>query len=84
MAALSRAEELLVETDLSMAQIARRCGFSSASHFSKVYRDHTGQTPTEGRERLRRRRRHMEAGPLAGVAPSLTMAALGMSYVPQE
>ena len=76
-----KAEELLAETDLPMAEIARRCGFSSPSHLSKTFRDRCGQTPTEARERLRRRKRHVEAGPLAGVAPGLTMATLGMNYL---
>lgn len=79
-----KAEELLAETDLPMSEVARRCGFSSASHLAKTFRDRCGQTPTEARERLQRRKRHVEAGPLAGVAPGLTMAAMGMSYFPES
>ncbi len=79
-----KAEELLAETDLPMSEVARRCGFSSPSHLAKTFRDRCGQTPTEARERLRRRKRHVEAGPLTGVAPGLTMAALGMSYLPEN
>ena len=79
-----KAEELLAETELPMAESARQCGFSSPSHLSKTFRDRLGQTPTESRERLRRRKRHLAAGPLAGVAPGLTMAALGMSYLQES
>ncbi len=78
-----RAEELLADTDLPTAEIARRCGFSSPSHLAKTFRDRCGQTPTEVRERLRRRKRCLEAGPLSGVAPSFTMMAMGMSYPPE-
>ncbi len=43
-----------------------------------------GHAGPEARERLRRRKAHVEAGPLAGVAPGLTMAALGMNYLPES
>lgn len=79
-----RAEELMAETDLTLAEVARRCGFSAASHFSKVYRERCGQTPSKARERLRRRSRHVVARQLEGVAPALTMQALGMSHFPAE
>ena len=79
-----KAEELLAGTDLPIAEVARRCGFSSPSHLAKTFRDRCGQTPTEARERLRRRRRHVEAGPLAGIAPGLTIAALGMSCLQES
>ena len=81
---MMKAGELLAETDLPMAEIARQCGFSSPSLLSKTFRDRLGQTPTEARERLRRRKRYLAAGPLAGVAPGLTMAALGMSYLQES
>ena len=35
---LERAQELLAETDLSLAQIALRIGFSDQSHFSRRFR----------------------------------------------
>ena len=56
----------------------------SRPHLAKTFRDRCGQTPTEARERLRRRKAHVEAGPLAGAAPGLTMAALGMGYLPES
>jgi AraC-like DNA-binding protein len=48
---LTRAKELLASTDLSVADISERAGFSSGSYFFKVFRKQTGQTPNEFRER---------------------------------
>ena len=42
---LSRARLLLLQTDLSILSVALACGFVSASHFTKCYRDHFGHTP---------------------------------------
>ncbi|WP_245520528.1 helix-turn-helix domain-containing protein, partial [Mesorhizobium sp. M1C.F.Ca.ET.212.01.1.1] len=32
--------------DLAIGDIAYRCGFENAGHFSRVFRQHTGITPT--------------------------------------
>ncbi len=42
---LARARNLLMQTDLSVINVALACGFSSPSHFSKCYRAHYGTTP---------------------------------------
>ena len=42
---LERAQELLAETDLSLAQIALKSGFSDQSHFSRRFRMFLGVTP---------------------------------------
>ncbi len=42
---LNRARLLLLQTDLSILAVALACGFVSASHFTKCYRDHFGHTP---------------------------------------
>jgi AraC-like DNA-binding protein len=42
---LERAQELLAETDLSLAQIALKSGFSDQSHFSRRFRTFLGVTP---------------------------------------
>jgi AraC-like DNA-binding protein len=42
---LERAQELLAETDLSLAQIALRSGFGDQSHFSRRFRMFFGVTP---------------------------------------
>jgi AraC-like DNA-binding protein len=50
---LERAQELLVETDLSLGQIALQTGFSDQSHFSRRFRLFFGVTPRSFR-RLKR------------------------------
>ena len=42
---LSRARNLLMQTDMSVINVAIACGFTSPSHFSKCYRAHYGTTP---------------------------------------
>ena len=37
--------ELLVTTALSMEEISRQCGFSSASYFTNIFKQHMGITP---------------------------------------
>ena len=55
---LEKARNLLLQTDMSVINVALACGFTSPSHFSKCYRAHFGRTPyrergapTDGRER---------------------------------
>ena len=42
---LGKARNLLMQTDMSIINVALACGFSSPSHFSKCYRAHYGTTP---------------------------------------
>lgn len=42
---LARARELLQHSNLSLAQIALRCGFSSQAHFTEYFRRDAGTTP---------------------------------------
>ena len=42
---LNRARNLLVQTDMSVIQVALACGFASPSHFSKCYRAQFETTP---------------------------------------
>jgi transcriptional regulator GlxA family with amidase domain len=46
---LNRARLLLLQTNLSVIDVALACGFVSASHFSKAYRDFFGKTPRKER-----------------------------------
>src|ERR1041385_8285376 len=46
---LNRARLLLLQTNMSVIDIALACGFVSASHFSKCYRDFFGKTPRRAR-----------------------------------
>jgi transcriptional regulator GlxA family with amidase domain len=42
---LAKARNLLMQTDLSIINVALACGFASPSHFSKCYRAQYGTTP---------------------------------------
>jgi len=42
---LQKARNLLMQTDMSVINVALACGFSSPSHFSKCYRSHYNTTP---------------------------------------
>jgi len=46
---ISRAQNLLAETDLSITEISARVGYSSSSHFTKAFRQVTGLTPKDFR-----------------------------------
>ena len=42
---LQKARNLLMQTDMSVINVALACGFASPSHFSKCYRGHYNTTP---------------------------------------
>jgi transcriptional regulator GlxA family with amidase domain len=46
---LNKARLLLQQTNMSIIDVALACGFVSASHFSKCYRDFFGRTPRKER-----------------------------------
>ena len=48
----TRAQLLLAETDLSIAEVGTRVGYLSGSHFTKAFRTATGATPREFRQGL--------------------------------
>ena len=47
---IEESKYLLMETDLSMSQIAQLLGFSSLSYFSQVFRRSQGVSPLEYRQ----------------------------------
>nr|WP_277875978.1 helix-turn-helix transcriptional regulator [Chroococcidiopsis sp. [FACHB-1243]] len=49
---IERAKELLVNTQLLIAEIAQTVGFYDQSHFTNVFRRHTNLTPRQYRNRL--------------------------------
>lgn len=55
---LSKARNLLMQTDMSVINVALACGFASPSHFSKCYRAHYDTTP------YRERGTHGGMGPM--------------------
>lgn len=50
---LEEARRLLRTTDLRVGEVARRVGFTSASHVAEVFRKRVGLRPREFRERHR-------------------------------
>jgi AraC-like DNA-binding protein len=50
---LRRARELLAETDETLQTIAERCGYRSAFYLSRVFSNHTGQSPSQYRSSSR-------------------------------
>lgn len=57
---LQKARNLLMQTDMSVINVALACGFASPSHFSKCYRSHYNTTP------YRERGAHGMPGAIAG------------------
>lgn len=45
-ARIDRAHQLLTETHMSVTQVASTLGYTDLSHFSRVYKQHTGSTPS--------------------------------------
>ena len=58
---LKRAREFLLQTDLSIIDIALACGFASSPHFSKCYHDYFGRPPSRERGVHRNAHRSPEA-----------------------
>lgn len=50
---LKAAQELLSNTDLSVAEVARSVGYDDALYFSRLYHRHMGQTPSSAHKRPR-------------------------------
>ena len=49
-ARLTRARQLLLDSDLTVSEIAYRVGFTSPSYFTKCFKDEYGTVPGEARE----------------------------------
>ena len=75
---LHYAKSLLAASDLEISEIGFRCGFGNGGHFSRVFRQHVGATPTDIRNRVRGSKvRQPQAKPLderpdLDLVPSLT------------
>jgi transcriptional regulator GlxA family with amidase domain len=57
---LERAHLLLLTSSLPVIEIAMACGFSTASHFSRTYRERHGCTPQQTRMAELERRREVD------------------------
>ena len=51
---LDRAKKLLEQDYLKITEIAEKCGYTNANYFAKVFRDGTGMTPVEYRDKCER------------------------------
>lgn len=49
---LSLARQLLHHSSCSIEEVGRRCGFGSASHFSRAFRNHFGRSPRAERQQF--------------------------------
>ncbi len=47
---IAKAKELLCSTDIPVTEVGERCGFDSASYFSKIFKQHTKLTPSDYRK----------------------------------
>ena len=47
---LNAAMQMLIQTDYAISDIALVCGFSDCNHFSRVFRQKFGASPTEYRK----------------------------------
>jgi AraC-like DNA-binding protein len=45
------AKMLLVKSDMTIQDIAARCGYEDPSYFGKIFKKHEGMTAVEYRER---------------------------------
>ncbi|MBB6428196.1 helix-turn-helix domain-containing protein [Algisphaera agarilytica] len=50
---VQRAQQQLAESDAKVIDVAFGCGFSTAQHFCRVFRDYTGTTPSQYRKSVR-------------------------------
>ena len=57
---LDRIKQLLVDTDMSIAELARQTGFRYQEYFARFFKQRTGLTPTK----FRRMNRNRESGSL--------------------
>lgn len=46
---IQRAKQLLSEGALSVSRVSEECGFSNPYHFARLFKEHSGVTPTEYR-----------------------------------
>ncbi|MFL6602884.1 MAG: helix-turn-helix domain-containing protein [Steroidobacteraceae bacterium] len=68
------AEQLILNSDAPLSEIALKCGFHDQAHLSKQFRQQTGETPAAWR-RLRRRPTNMNFEVGAQIIPSASARA---------
>jgi transcriptional regulator GlxA family with amidase domain len=73
---LDRARFLLLQTSLSILNVALACGFVSASHFSKCYREYFGWAPSDERRGVDRSNDRAVAASPAGIGGAVPRKGL--------
>ena len=63
---MDAALQRLADTDMTVTQLAHELGFSSHAHFTTVFRQHMGMTPSSYRADQRFRTRYRTREPIAG------------------
>jgi AraC-like DNA-binding protein len=58
---VTRSQEIMLTTDEPLSQVAGICGFSDQAHFSRIFRQATGQSPSAWR-----RARRSQVAPAGG------------------
>ena len=74
---LQKARNLLMQTDMSVINVALACGFATPSHFSKCYRAHYKTTPYRERGTQGARPSRCRACRSDGRAGRLARASIG-------
>lgn len=54
---LNQSVKLLKGADLSLGEVARRCGFASQNYFIRAFKDHYGETPGKYRREFKEKRK---------------------------
>ena len=49
---INEAEQMLINTDMSVSEIATRCGYNNISYFISLYKKHKGKTPLSERKQI--------------------------------
>jgi YesN/AraC family two-component response regulator len=49
---IEKAQELMNDAAYSLTEIAYLTGFSDQSHFTRIFKKHTGQSPSEYKKKL--------------------------------
>lgn len=44
---INNAKELIIKSDLTLAEIAFKVGYNDAAYFTRIFKKNTGQTPGE-------------------------------------
>ena len=52
---IERAKRYLAETELTVIEIAEKCGFSEIGYFNRLFKSKTGKTPTKFRHTFKNR-----------------------------